>query len=373
MKGYRFMKNSFGNNITVTLFGESHGEAIGCVIDGLAPGIVIDEAAIDAALAQRRGEASISTARREGDAVSFLSGVKDGVTEGTPVCLVIKNECAKRDDYSALAATPRPSHADYAAECKYHGYQDASGGGHFSGRLTAPIVAAGAIIAGALKERGIYIGTHVLSLGGVRDRDFSDLCKDIEALDGRAFPVLDEAAALRMRAAIAEARAEGDSIGGVLECAVIGMPEGVGEPWFDTVEGLLAHAYLSIPAVKGVEFGRGFALADMRGSEANDELYFDTDGTVKTKTNNCGGVCGGITNGMPITARIAIKPTPSIARQMETVDLKSGENITLTVGGRHDGAIAHRACPAVTAMTAIVLADLLVTRFGTDWLGGKRG
>ena len=362
------MKNSFGNNITLTLFGESHGEAIGCVIDGIAPGIAVDYEAMELALIQRRGENDISTARREGDAVRIISGVLNGYTEGTPICMIIENGDVRRADYEKAGGAVRPGHADLTAEYKYHGYQDRSGGGHFSGRLTAPIVAAGALVGAALRARGIYVATHLCELGGIPDREIDDIKADAEALARASFPVLDSAAADKMREAIRAARAEGDSIGGIAECAVVGMPVGIGEPWFDTVEGMLAHAVLSCPGVKGIEFGGGFALARMRGSEANDEPYFDTDGTVRTKTNNCGGILGGITNGMPITLRAAIKPTPSIAREQNTVNTATAEACRVNVGGRHDAAIAHRACPVINALVSLTLADLIATHLGTDWL-----
>ena len=361
------MKNTFGNNITVTLFGESHGAAVGCVIDGLAPGIKIDREILLRSMNQRRAVGAISTARQEADEVQFLSGVKNGVTEGTPVCLVINNADKHSSAYSELENTPRPSHADYAAECKYHGYQDKAGGGHFSGRLTAPLVAAGAILRGALLEKGIKIGTHISRLHGVTDMPFTSLDKDIDALFNIDFPVLATASREAMMNEILIAKQSGDSVGGVLECAITGIPAGVGEPWFDTVEGLLAHAMLSIPGVKGIEFGDGFALADMYGSEANDPLVMSGERVVTSKNSN-GGINGGITNGMPIIFRLAVKPTPSIAKEQDTVDLAKGECVKISVGGRHDPAIIHRARAVVDALAAITVADLLTVRFGTDYL-----
>ena len=363
------MKNTFGNNVSVTLFGESHGSAIGAVVDGLAPGIPVDEAFIASRLALRRPWGQIGSGRREQDRFTILSGVYGGVTTGTPVCIVIPNEDADSAAYKALRFTPRPGHADYAAQCKYHGFQDTRGGGHFSGRLTASLVAVGAIALGALERRGILIGTHILRCGGVADRPFGDPVTDVGALRDMPFAALDKAAGEAMQQAIRSAAADGDSVGGVLETAVTGMPAGVGDPWFDTVEGLLAHGLYSIPAVKGVEFGDGFALADMLGSRAND-AFIAADGRITTTTNRSGGVNGGITNGMPLLFRCAVKPTPSISLPQETVDLRTGENTRVCITGRHDPAIVHRARIVVDSVTALVLCDLLTGRFGQDYLGG---
>ncbi len=363
------MKNTFGNNIALTLFGESHGPAIGAVIDGLAPGIRIDRDYIDKRLAERRPSGKISTSRREADEYEILSGVFNGCTTGTPLTVVIKNTAQRSGDYSSLKDMPRPSHADYTAEVKYRGYQDYRGGGHFSGRITAALVAAGAIIRSALEARGVYIGTHISSLHGVRDRDFEDTLLDVIALKSAAFPVLDAEAELWMTREIEAAARAGDSVGGILETAVVGLPAGIGEPWFDTLEGMLAHALFSVPGLKGVEFGAGFGFADMLGSEANDE--FTTDGkAVSTKTNNNGGINGGISNGMPLILRCAIKPTPSIFLPQSTVSLSRMAECELEISGRHDPAIIHRARAVVDAVCAIVLADALVTKYGTDWLGG---
>ncbi len=362
------MKNTIGNNFTVTLFGESHGEAIGCVIDGIAPGITVDEEFIASQMEKRKGINSISTPRREADKVKILSGVFEGKTTGTPVCLMIENGNTQSKDYSLTRYLARPGHADYTAECKYHGYQDYRGGGHFSGRLTAPLVAAGAIAIAALRNKGVYIGTHISRCGDVTDRDFDNIKEDIKLLDSLDMPVLCEEKRGEILSLIESVRADGDSIGGVLSTAVIGMPDGVGEPWFDTVEGMLSHALFSIPAVKGVEFGKGFALAGMRGSEANDPLRI-ANGRIVTVTNNNGGINGGITNGMPITFNLAVKPTPSIYKEQNTVDMSSKENAVLGIKGRHDPAIIHRARVVVDSVTALVLCDLLTTRFGTDYLG----
>lgn len=361
------MKNTFGNSVAVTLFGESHGAMIGAVIDGLAPGIEICHSYIAHQLAMRRPAGDISTSRREQDAYQIVSGVVNHRTTGTPLTILIPNESADSTDYAAMQTVARPSHADYTADCKYHGYQDVRGGGHFSGRITAALVAAGAICRYALEQKGIRIGTHIQRLAGVADRDFSDLCADIETLQGMPFAVLATDRGEAMQAAIRAAASEGDSIGGVLETAVIGMPAGVGEPWFDTIEGMLSHMLFSIPAVKGVEFGAGFALADMQGSAANDRFAM-RDGRVTTLTNHNGGVNGGITNGMPIVFRTVIKPTPTIFQPQQTVDYRERKDVCLEAKGRHDPAIVHRARAVQDAATAIVLCDALALRYGTDWL-----
>ena len=362
------MKNTFGNNISITLFGESHGEAIGCVLDGIAPGIEVDEEFIASQMEKRKGINSISTPRREADKVRILSGVFEGKTTGTPIALIIENQTQHSKDYSATKDLARPGHADFTAQCKYGGFQDYRGGGHFSGRITAPIVAAGAICIKALSKKGIEIGTHISSCAGVKDREFEKLGEDIELLKTKEMPTLCDKAGEDMISAIENARNDGDSVGGILTTAVVGMPSGVGEPWFDTVESLLAHALFSIPAVKGVEFGKGFGFADMKGSTANDEFFME-DGRVQTKTNNNGGINGGITNGMPIVFSCAVKPTPSIFKEQNTVDFIKNEDAVLSIKGRHDPAIIHRARVVVDSITAITLCDLLSAKFGTDWLG----
>ena len=352
------MNNTFGTHITLTLFGESHGPEIGCVIDGLRPGLRVDEDHIAHRLALRRPAGAISTARVEPDPFRIVSGVWQGRTTGTPLCILIPNTDVRSGDYVNLSSTPRPGHADYTASVKYKGFHDPRGGGHFSGRLTAPLVAAGAIFLAALAERGVRIGTHMARCAGVADRPFGDLAADLEALDRAPFPVLDPERGEAMRAAVLAAAAEGDSAGGVLETAVTGLTSGLGAPWFDSVEGLLAHALFAIPAVKGVEFGDGFALADMRGSEANDPFRME-NGSVVTETNHNGGVNGGLTNGMPLIFRTAVKPTPSIAIPQKTVDLSTGAETEMRITGRHDPCIAPRACAVQTAVTAHVLLDLL--------------
>lgn len=364
------MKNTYGNHIAVTLFGESHGPAIGAVIDGLAPGIPVDEAFIERMLSRRRPAGDISTTRREADPFVIESGVFEGKTTGTPVCILIPNGDTRSKDYAATRFLARPSHADYTAYCKYHGYEDPRGGGHFSGRITAAVVAAGAIVIPALEKKGVRIATHIASCGGVADRAFGDLSADMETLFERDFGVLDETAAEAMKTVIREAKVAGDSVGGVLETVVTGLPAGVGEPWFDTMESLISHAMFAIPAVKGVEFGAGFSLAEMKGSVANDPFCMDGD-TVRTVTNHSGGINGGITNGMPVVFRCAVRPTPTIGCEQDTVNMQTGENAVLLAKGRHDPCIVHRARVVVECLTALVLADSLTGRFGTDWLGAQ--
>ena len=366
------MKNTIGSSVTVTLFGESHGEVVGAVLDGLTPGVRIDEDDIRAKLSLRRPVGKISTARVEDDEFSIVSGVYQGRTTGTPLCILIPNTKQRSSDYDPSSFVPRPGHADLTGFYKYHGFEDRRGGGHFSGRLTAPIVAAGAIAQGMLKKKGICLGTHIYALAGVKDRAFGDLQKDIHILENKLFPVMDDAIGEEMIRRIEEAAAMGDSVGGILESAVLGLPAGLGEPFFDTAEGLLSHALFAIPAVKGVDFGEGFGFADLSGSDANDEMAIE-DGKVRLLTNRNGGVLGGITSGAPLRFRVAVKPTPSIGKAQKSVDLISGENTELTIRGRHDPCIVHRARAVVDAITALTLLDLLAQRFGTDIFGGEVG
>ena len=364
------MKNTFGSSVAVTLFGESHGEMTGAVLDGMAPGIPVDTEFIARRLSLRRPSGATGTQRHEADEFSIVSGVYDGKTTGTPLCILIPNRCADSGDYEKIRDIARPGHADYSARCKYHGFEDSRGGGHFSGRLTAALTAAGALAYSALRGRGIAIGTHIARCAGVHDRGFIDLEKDIEALENMDLAVLDEAAAQEIRERIESAGREGDSVGGILETAVTGLPAGVGEPWFDTVEGVLSHALFSIPGIKGVQFGAGFDMADAYGSEYNDPFAVK-DGRIVTETNNNGGINGGITNGMPVLFRCAVKPTPSIFKTQKTVDFARCEETELTISGRHDPAIIHRARIVVDSVATLALCDLLAVRFGTDWLRGE--
>ena len=361
------MKNTFGQSVALTVFGESHGPAVGAIIDGLAPGLSINEDFIRHQLNLRRPYGKISTPRVEEDEFEILSGVYNGKTTGTPLCIIIRNKNTQSKDYSELENKPRPSHADYTGEIKYRGFEDPRGGGHFSGRITAAIVAAGAIVIDALKNKGIIIGTHIKNCGDISDRNFSDISDDIMTLGKEKFAVLDESAAEKMIKRIEKAAEEKDSVGGVLETAISGLPAGVGEPWFDSFESVLSRGLFAVPAVKGVEFGLGFDFAKTTGSLANDPFTVK-NGKIETETNNNGGINGGITNGMPVIFRTAIKPTPSIFREQETVDMKTGKETTLTLTGRHDPAIFHRARVVVDSISAFAAADLLSLRYGTDFL-----
>ncbi len=361
------MKNTFGQNIAVTIYGESHGTAIGVVLDGFAPGIPVDEEFIRSQLTLRRPSGSISTARQEPDPFQILSGVYEGKTTGTPISIMIPNSQTRSKDYSATRSLARPGHADYTAYCKYHGFEDFRGGGHFSGRITAGLVAGGAIAISALKAKSILIGTHVKSCGNIQDREFQNLEEDIQNLNQKVFAVLDDGKAEKMQNKIRETAEQKDSIGGVLETAVLHLPAGLGEPWFDTVEGILSHALFSIPAVKGVQFGNAFDMVNGFGSEYNDAFRMQNDKVV-TETNHNSGINGGITNGMPILFQCAVKPTPSIYQAQNTIDFFKNENAVLEIKGRHDPAVIHRARVVVDSVTALVLCDILSGRYGTDWL-----
>ena len=362
------MKNTFGNNVSMTAFGESHGNSVGVVIDGLPSGISVSEEFISHQLDLRRPYGKISTPRQEADKFTIQSGVYNGRTTGTPICITIPNENTKSKDYTYGIA--RPGHADFTGFMKYNGYEDYRGGGHFSGRITAGIVAGGAIAIEALKTKGILIGTHIKKCAGVEDADFGDYIKDINELNTKLFAVLDDKKGEKMMENIENAAKAKDSVGGVLETVVTGLPCGVGEPWFDSLEGVLSHALFSIPAIKGVEFGCGFECSDMLGSQMNDEFFCDGD-TIQTITNNNGGINGGITNGMPVIFRCAVKPTPTIGKEQNTVNFVTNENIKTEAHGRHDPCIVHRARVVADSITAIALCDLLSQKFGTDWLGEK--
>ena len=360
------MKNTFGNAISITLFGESHGTHIGAVIDGIAPGIKIDKEYINSCLDLRKPHGTISTTRREADEFQIISGEFKGYTTGTPLTIIIENTSKRSCDYASLKNTPRPGHADYTTECKYHGFQDYRGGGHFSGRITAALVAVGAVIKKALEDKGILVGTHISYLGGIKDDAITNV-NDVKALSKKHFPTVSACKEELMKEKINEARKGGDSIGGILESYVYGVPAGVGEPFFDSVESVLSHLLFSVPGIKGVEFGAGFGFADLSGSQANDSLRIE-NGAIITEKNNNGGINGGISNGMPIIFRCAVKPTPSIYKEQNTVNLATGENTSIAIEGRHDPAIIHRARAVVDAVTAIAIADMLTVRYGTDYL-----
>lgn len=362
------MKNTFGSAVSLTIFGESHGPAVGAVLDGLAAGLPVDEDYIALRMDRRRARGDgLSTARVEPDTVEILSGVRDGHTTGTPVTLVIRNTNTRSGDYAKTADLLRPGHADYTAYAKYEGWQDARGGGHFSGRVTAAAVAAGSICERVLAGHGIRVYTHIARLAGVEDAPLSSaaglVCPEPE--NGH-FALLDPSREAAMQQAVRAAAAEGDSVGGVLETIVTGLPAGVGEPWFDSVESELAHIAFAIPAVKGIEFGMGFAMADQRGSCANDAFCM-REGKIATATNHNGGVNGGITNGMPVVFRTAVKPTPSIYKTQQTVDYVNRREAELNIQGRHDPCIVARAAVVQNSLTAFGVLDLLTQRYGTLW------
>lgn len=362
------MKNTFGQSVSVTLFGESHGPAVGAVIDGIAPGIPVHEEAIERQLSRRRPSSSLDTPRQESDQYQILSGVFNGKTTGTPICISIENTNTRSSDYNYGVA--RPSHADYTAFCKYHGYEDYRGGGHFSGRITAALVAVGGILLPALNELGITVGTHILQCGNAFDRGFEDIKQDIALLNKKSFPVLSPELEERITDEIMSARNLNDSVGGITQTAIFGLEAGIGEPWFDSMESMLSHAIFSIGGIKGIEFGKGFSFSGLHASECNDALYMHK-GCILTETNNNGGINGGITNGMPIIFQCAVKPTPSISQEQKTVDFTKNEDAKITIHGRHDPAIIRRICPVIDSISAIVICDMLSQRFGTDYLAGK--
>lgn len=336
---------------------------MGAVIDGIPAGTVIDTEALTRFMARRApGSSPLSTPRRESDLPEIVSGTADGVCCGAPLCIIIKNTDARSADYERIRSVPRPSHADYPAYVKYGGHNDIRGGGQFSGRLTAPFCAAGGIALQLLEKRGIRVFSHILSVGGIKDEPFDPVSPDTErlgALAGLRLAVLDPAAGERMAAEIKAAHADGDSVGGIVECMVTGLPAGVGEPIYDSLESRIASLVFSIPAVKGVEFGSGFAGSALRGSRNNDP-YRVLDGRIVTSSNNSGGICGGISTGMPVLFRAAFKPTPSISRPQDSVLLEEMKDETLEITGRHDPCIVPRALPAVEAAAAMAVLDLMI-------------
>lgn len=355
------MGSIWGENLKISLFGESHGPAIGVVIDGFPPGIELDLEKIGIEMGRRRpNTGAYSTKRKEADEVELLSGLFNGKTTGAPICGLIRNTDARSGDYEEMSRLMRPGHADYTGYVRYKGFNDIRGGGHFSARLTAPIVFAGAVAQQYLDTIGITIGSHISRIHDVYDVgfDLADITKEqLAHLRGMEIPVNDAACVSEYIKEIEAAHSNNDSVGGVIETAAISLPAGLGSPIFGNVESRLSSFLFSIPAVKGVEFGAGFSIAGMHGSEANDSLYTD-QGRILTRTNNNGGINGGITNGMPLVFRIALKPTPSISAEQETVDIKKMENTTIKIKGRHDACIVPRAVPVVEAACAIVLCDL---------------
>lgn len=360
------MGSVYGNLLKISIFGESHGTGIGVVIDGFPAGIPFDADFVLEEM-KRRAPSSLpgSTTRREPDLPRILSGIKDDITTGAPICAVIENTDTRSKDYSSLADKPRPGHADYTGGLRYNGHQDPRGGGHFSGRLTAPLTFAGALCKLALIRHGIAIGAHILQVGSLRDDPFcmEPSSADLAKLRKKQFPVINETTGTQMLELIDAVRMAQDSIGGVVECIATGLPAGVGSPIFDTVESRLSSILFAIPAVRGVEFGAGFKAAELRGSTGNDPFVYE-NGVVKTRTNHHGGVLGGITTGMPIILRCAFKPTPSISQQQDTVNLKTEKNDTIEIQGRHDPCIVCRAVPVVESAVAVALLDQLLEANG---------
>jgi chorismate synthase len=354
------MSSIYGQSIKISIFGQSHSDAIGIVMDGLPAGYRIDFEELHRFMQRRApGHNSYSTQRRESDMPDFLSGVVNGVTCGAPLCAIIRNKDAHSSDYDQLRDVPRPGHADFTAQLKYMGAQEIAGGGHFSGRLTAPLCIAGGICLQILKKEDIEIAAHIASIGNAHDLRFDPISvgkDEFNTLNEASFPVLDPGSGDKMIATIEEARREGDSLGGVIECVAIGVPGGLGDPMFDGMENRISSIIFGIPAIKGIEFGSGFDSAALLGSENNDSYYMDNE-IIKTRTNNHGGILGGITSGMPVIFRVAVKPTPSIAREQDSVSLSGKTNTKLTVKGRHDPCIVPRAVPCVEAAAAIAIYD----------------
>lgn len=356
------MSGMWGSKIKLSIFGESHGNAIGITIDGLPAGFSIDMDKIMMEMSRRSpGKSSLSTPRKESDIPEILSGYFEGKTTGTPLCAIIRNSNTKSKDYSKLKDVMRPGHADYTGAVRYKGFNDYRGGGHFSGRITAPLVFAGAICKQILEVKGIIVSAHINSIGKIKDCSFleSDISDELlNSFKEKELPLINTKLEDEMRQEILSARSSGDSIGGTIECAILGVSPGIGDPFFDSVESTLAHLMFSVPAVKGIEFGKGFDISKMRGSEANDEYYLE-NGNIKTKTNNNGGILGGITNGMPIIFNVAIKPTASIFKEQNTVNIVTMEETTLCIEGRHDPCIVQRALPVIEAVAAIGITELM--------------
>lgn len=351
------MSSSYGENLRIHIFGESHGSAVGVTMEGIPAGEAVDLDGLQKFLDRRApGRNPWSTPRKEADIPEFLSGLREGKTCGTPVTAILRSANTRSGDYDALRDVPRPGHADYTAWVKYGESRDSRGGGHFSGRLTAPLCVAGGICLQLLARQGIEVVSRIAAIGGVQDE--GELTASTAA---KTFPTVSDARGEAMRAAIGEARLAGDSLGGVIECAVLGLPAGLGDPMFDGMENRIASAVFAVPAVKGVEFGAGFAAAGLRGSENNDPFSVE-NGRIITTSNHCGGILGGITDGMPLTFRTAVKPTPSIARPQQSVNLKTGKIVPLTVTGRHDPCIVPRAVPCIEAAAAIAVYDALLAR-----------
>lgn len=355
--------NSFGKNIRLTIFGESHGPAIGCTLEGLPAGFPVDLDSLQEFTDRRApGRGPLATPRKEPDRPEFLAGLQDGVTTGATLCAVIRNSDQRSRDYGDLKDCPRPGHADYPAAVKFRGFNDIRGGGIFSGRLTAPLCIAGGILLQILEKKGVTVGAHIAQIGNVGDEVFDPVLvgrAELRRVSRKPFPVLDDEAGAYMRELVEAARKERDSVGGVVEAAVVGLPAGVGDPMFDGLENRLSQALFAIPAVKGVSFGDGFYSSCVRGSENNDPYVVDAKGRVRTETNHCGGILGGISTGMPLVFRAAFKPTPSIGQAQKSVSLSKHEPRELAISGRHDPCIVVRAVPVVMAAAALAVYDAL--------------
>lgn len=353
------MSSTYGEHLKLSIFGQSHGVAIGMTLDAIPAGLRVDMEKLQTFLNRRApGRNDWSTPRREEDAPDFLSGILDGFTCGAPIAAVIYNRNTRSGDYANLKDLPRPGHADYTAQIKYGGFQDCAGGGHFSGRLTAPLCIAGGLCKQWLEEMNIFVNAHIYSVGEVYDTPFDPLAPQIRDISAD-FPVISAESGEKMRHLIRDAHKNGDSIGGIVECAVTGLPAGLGEPMFGGVEGRIAQIVYGIPAVKGVEFGDGFSCSRIHGSENNDP-YTVSDGNIRTQTNHCGGILGGITNGMPVIFRAAFKPTPSISCPQQSVSLSAGSTAVLEIQGRHDPCIVPRAVAVVEAAASIALYDMIL-------------
>lgn len=351
------MSSTYGKKLKLSIFGQSHGPAIGMTLDGIPAGLPIDFEKLNTFMARRApGQGSFATPRKESDQPEFLSGLVDGFTCGAPISAIIYNTNTRSGDYSNLKDCPRPGHADFPAQIKYKGFQDVAGGGHFSGRLTAPLCIAGGLCKQWLEAKGIHIGAHINSIAGISDKPFDWVSPNMDAVQN-GFPVLDATAGTQMLAEIENAKSDGDSVGGTIECAITGLPAGLGEPMFGGMESKLAHILYGVPAVKGLEFGSGFAGSNLRGSQNNDP-YTIVDSKIQTSTNNAGGILGGITTGMPLIFKVAIKPTPSISRQQQSISLGRMEQQELFVEGRHDPCIVPRAVPVIEAAAAIATFDM---------------
>ena len=353
------MSSTYGEKLHLSIFGQSHGAGIGMTLDGVPSGLPVDFEKLQSFLNLRApGQNDISTPRKEADKPEFLSGIVNGFTCGAPIAALIRNTNTRGSDYEQLKDCPRPGHADYTAQVKFNGYQDAAGGGHFSGRLTAPLCIAGGMCKQWLQLQGIHITAHIMQIANVEDDPFDPVNPEYQDVNLN-FPVLNSRRGEEMRTVILDAKTIGDSVGGIIECAVTGLPAGVGEPMFDGLEGKIAQIVFGIPAIKGIEFGSGFGCASALGSQNNDPFTI-VNGQIRTKTNNAGGILGGISTGMPIIFRAAVKPTPSIAKCQETISMFEMKETTLCVKGRHDPCIVPRAVPVIEAATAIAVFDAIL-------------